>query len=486
MKRLLLPLLLTGVAAAGGACCGSGAAQREETYYEKHVAFGDATQEEKLSMAARLVPTPEQLAWQQWELTAFIHFTVNTFTDKEWGDGKESPDVFAPTEIDTDQWVETLRDAGFGMVMLTAKHHDGFCLWPTQTTEHSVKNSRWMEGRGDVVAMLRRSCDKYGVKMGLYVSPWDRNAACYGTGKAYDDFFVRQITELLTGYGEIAEVWFDGANGSEADGKHQVYDWARYIRTVKELQPGAVTAIMGDDIRWVGNEAGRGRAEEWSATALAPASVGLKDPTPAVEALTETSPDLGSRAILDEAKELFWYPSEVDVSIRPGWFYHASEDEKVRSLEALKEIYFASVGSNSVLLLNVPPDRRGRIHENDARRLHEFGEWLRRSFARNLAAGEDTLWTARAGEAREFDVKDGPFDAVMLQEEIGKGQRVERFRIEVSDDGRTWETAAEGTTIGYKRIVRLPEARTARKLRVTIDGTRAPARISHVGLYLTE
>ena len=189
MKRLLLPLLLTGVAAAGGACCGSGAAQREETYYEKHVAFGDATPEEKLSMAARLVPTPEQLAWQQWELTAFIHFTVNTFTDKEWGDGKESPDVFAPTEIDTDQWVETLRDAGFGMVMLTAKHHDGFCLWPTQTTEHSVKNSRWMEGRGDVVAMLRRSCDKYGVKMGLYVSPWDRNAACYGTGKAYDDFF---------------------------------------------------------------------------------------------------------------------------------------------------------------------------------------------------------------------------------------------------------------------------------------------------------
>ena len=243
---------------------------------------------------------------------------------------------------------------------------------------------------------------------------------------------------------------------------------------------------MGDDIRWVGNEAGRGRAEEWSATALAPASVGLKDPTPAVEALTETSPDLGSRAILDEAKELFWYPSEVDVSIRPGWFYHASEDEKVRSLEALKEIYFASVGSNSVLLLNVPPDRRGRIHENDARRLHEFGEWLRRSFARNLAAGGDTLWTARADEAREFDVKDGPFDAVMLQEEIAKGQRVERFRIEISDDGRTWETAAEGTTIGYKRIVRLPEARTARKLRVTIDGTRAPARISHVGLYLTE
>ena len=174
------------------------------------------------------------------------------------------------------------------------------------------------------------------------------------------------------------------------------------------------------------------------------------------------------------------------MSIRPGWFYHASEDEKVRSLEALKEIYFASVGSNSVLLLNVPPDRRGRIHENDARRLHEFGEWLRRSFARNLAAGGDTLWTARAGEAREFDVKDGPFDAVMLQEEIAKGQRVERFRIEVSDDGRTWETAAEGTTIGYKRIVRLPEARTTRKLRVTIDGTRAPARISHVGLYLTE
>lgn len=274
VAALLLLLLLAQVA-----CRGSNGS-RENLYYEKYVELGNAPLDEKVAMAARLVPSPAQLAWQRWELTAFIHFTVNTFTDREWGDGKESPDVFAPTDLDTDQWVETLRDAGFKMVMLTAKHHDGFCLWPTETTRHSVKYSSWMDGRGDVVGMLRASCDKYGLNMGVYVSPWDRNATCYGTGKAYDDFFVAQLTELLTHYGTISEVWFDGANGSAADGKHQVYDWARYMRTVKALQPDAVTAIKGDDIRWVGNEDGTGRAEEWSATAFAPASVNLRDPLP--------------------------------------------------------------------------------------------------------------------------------------------------------------------------------------------------------------
>lgn len=483
--KLLPSLALTGAVALGCACSGPGNAPAE-TYYEKYVDLGDADSLAKVEMAAHLVPTPQQLAWQQWELTAFIHFTVNTFSGKEWGDGRESPDLFFPTAIDTDQWVEVLKDAGFRMVMLTAKHHDGFCLWPTETTEHSVRNSRWMDGKGDVVAMLRASCDKYGMKMGLYVSPWDRNAPSYGTGKAYDDYFVAQLTELLTRYGEVAEVWFDGANGSEADGKHQVYDWPRYVATVKSLQPDAVTAIMGDDIRWVGNEAGKGRDEEWSATVLPPASVTLRDPDPEIAALGNTSPDLGSRAILSRARELFWYPSEVDVSIRPGWFYHAEEDDRVKTLDELKNIYFASVGSNSVLLLNVPPDRRGRIHENDERRLREFGAWIRDSFTRGLLADGATPWTAAAGQSREFDIAGGPFNVVMLQEDIARGQRVERFRVEVSDDGKAWRQVAEGTTIGYKRMIRLPEPMQAARLRVTIDRTRAVANLSNVQLYCAE
>lgn len=493
MKRFLF-LSLIALTMTGCTCCSpekrnssaSGepdAEQPQTSYYERYVEFGDAGLEQKIDMVARLVPTPQQLQWQRWELTAFIHFTVNTFTGLEWGTGKESPDVFAPTEIDTDQWVEILRDAGFKMVMLTAKHHDGFCLWPTETTVHSVAHSKWMDGKGDVMEMLRRSCDKYGLKLGVYVSPWDRNAESYGKGKAYDDFFVAQITELLTRYGEIAEVWFDGANGSEADGKSQTYDWPRYIKAVKELQPHAVTAVMGDDIRWVGNEEGKGRDAEWSPSAMAPASTPLKNPSPAIKALGADSPDLGSRRILAEAKEMYWYPSEVDVSIRPGWFYHAKEDGQVKSLEKLQSIYFTSVGYNSVLLLNVPPDRRGRIHPADEQRLREFGAWIRATFSQNAVKDGDTVWTAAAGGSKEFDVSDTPFNVVMLQEDISKGQRVERFKVAYSTDGTTWNDLAAGTTIGHKCLIRLDAPKTARKIRVTIDEARTTANMSHVGLF---
>lgn len=480
IASLLFLILLTQAA-----CCESNG-PREDIYYEKYVELGNAPLEDKVAMAARLVPSAAQLAWQRWELTAFIHFTVNTFTGQEWGDGRESPDIFLPTALDTDQWAETLKDAGFKMVMLTAKHHDGFCLWPTETTRHSVKYSSWMDGCGDVVGMLRASCDKYGLKMGVYISPWDRNAMCYGTGKAYDDFFVAQLTELLTRYGPISEVWFDGANGSAADGKHQVYDWMRYVRTVKELQPDAVTAIKGDDIRWVGNEKGIGRVEEWSAAALAPTSVGLRNPSSVIKELTETSPDLGSRAILAEAKELFWYPAEVDVSIRPGWFYHVEEDAKVKTLEEMKEIYFASVGSNSVLLLNIPPDRRGLFHDIDTRRLLDFGDWVRRSFSENRVFGGDMLWIAGTGESKIFDVAEKTFNVVMLQEEIAKGQRVERFRVEISENGIDWLPLVSGTTIGYKRLIRLPESHMARKIRILIEQSRSEARIAAVGLFYAE
>lgn len=456
-----------------------GGADRIE-YFEKFVNLGSATLDEKVDMAARLIPHPAQLEWQRWELTAFIHFTVNTFTGKEWGDGTEDCDTFNPTDIDTDQWVRTLKEAGFKLVMLTAKHHDGFCLWPTETTGHSVKNSHWMGGKGDVVAMLRKSCDKYGLKLGLYVSPWDRNAASYET-PAYDEMFIAQITELLTRYGEVAEMWFDGANGSSIPGnKTHRFDWPRYMEAVKRLQHDVVTAIMGDDIRWVGNEAGKGREQEWSPVAFQPAP--LQNPATAIPGLEAKSADLGSREILAKARRLYWYPAEVDVSIRKGWFYHP--DEQPKTLEKLKQIYFTSVGSNAVLLLNIPPDTRGRFAEADVRRIGEFGAWIRESFTDNAVVDGDAAWSTRSGESREFEVQtEKPFNVVMLQEDIAHGQRVERFRVEITADGSAWETIAEGITVGHKRLVKLDKTRTTRKLRVTICEARTTANISNVGLF---
>lgn len=458
-------------------------------YYTKYVDMRNYDMTKKLDMASRVIPTEPQLAWQRMELTAFVHFTVNTFTGEEWGTGKESPNDFAPTDLNTDQWVETLKNAGFKLVMLTAKHHDGFCLWPTATTEHSVKNSKWMDGKGDVVKMLRASCDKYGLKMGLYVSPWDRNAPSYGQGdgSAYDAFFIAQLTELLNGdYGQIDEVWFDGANGSDQDGKYQTYAWAKYIETVNKLQPQAVVANMGDDVRWVGNEDGWAREEEWNVVAKAPNPLKLKNPAPAIAELTNESKDLGSRSILADARELFWYPAEVDVSIRPGWFYHAEEDSSVKTLSQLQTIYFQSVGRNSVLLLNIPPDKTGRFHANDVKSLNEFGTWLRETFSTNLVDEGDSAWVAAEGDSKIYEVADGVFNIFMIQEDISKGQRVDKFKVEISTDGTNWMTLTSGTTVGQKRLVKLPSSQSTKKLRVTIEQTRAAANISNVGLFYSK
>ena len=310
----------------------TGMAQQNADRYVKHVVFPEgATLDEKVSMAARLVPTPQQLEWQKMELTAFLHFGINTFTDREWGDGTEDPKLFNPTNLDADQWVRTLKEAGFQMVILTAKHHDGFCLWPSRYTTHSVASSNWKEGKGDVVREVRDACTKYGMKFGVYLSPWDRNAPCYGDSPKYNQYFIDQLTELLTNYGEVHEVWFDGANGEGPNGKKQEYDWDRFYETIQRLQPKAVMAIMGDDVRWVGNEKGLGRETEWSATVLTPGIYGRSEANNGQLGISNMSADLGSRAMLEKASELFWYPSEVDVSIRPGWFYHTYEDSKVKS-----------------------------------------------------------------------------------------------------------------------------------------------------------
>lgn len=460
--------------------------QAQETYYEKHVAFpADATAAEKVEMASRLVPTPQQLEWQRMELTAFLHFGVNTFTGREWGDGTEDPAIFNPTSLDCEQWVRTLKESGFKMAIITAKHHDGFCLWPTKTTRHSVASSSWKGGKGDVVRELRDACKKYGIKFGVYLSPWDRNADCYGDSPAYNQFFIEQLTELLTNYGEVHEVWFDGANGEGPNGKKQIYDWDAILKTIRRLQPKAVTAIMGDDVRWVGNEKGIGRETEWSATVLTPGIYPRSGEQNKELGIFGKAKDLGGRDIVARATELFWYPSEVDVSIRPGWFYHADQDKQVKSLNHLTDIYFKSVGYNSVLLLNIPPDLRGLINENDVQRLKEFSSYLKKTFARNYVLKGNEAWHGTSGTVCQYDIqKDALVNAFMIQEDISKGQRVESFLVEAYKDG-SWIHVAEGTTVGYKRLVRFSDTRPER-IRVTIRSARGVANVAAVGLFYAE
>lgn len=434
-----------------------------EEYYVKEVKFPpNADEATKIEMASRVVPSAGQRAWQELELTAFLHFGVNTFTDREWGEGTEDPKVFNPTKLNADQWVETLKKAGFKMVILTAKHHDGFCLWPTQTTEHSVKASDWADGKGDVVKQLREACDRHGMKLGLYLSPWDRNAKSYGDSERYNDMFVNQLTELLGNYGRVDEVWFDGACGEGPNGKKQVYDWNRFKSTIERLQPEAVMAIMGDDVRWVGNENGTGRLTEWSVTPKMPGILPGAEKFNNEMELPDTGSDLGSRKVIARAPGARWWPSEVDVSIRPGWFYH--EKEQPKSLKKLAEIYLNSVGRNSVLLLNIPPDRDGLINAADSTRLMELRQWIDSNFKDNLVKKANyKKLTFKLNSTTSVN-------CVELGEDISKGQRVEEFEVEAKTNGK-WHRVARGTTIGYKRILTFPEVVT-NELRVVIKQTR--------------
>lgn len=314
------------------------------------------------SLLASVVPSERQIRFQQTEFYAFVHFTVNTFTNQEWGSGTESPDIFYPVKLDAEQWVKAIKSAGMKGLILTCKHHDGFCLWHSRLSEHTVEYSPF---RRDIVREVSDACRKYGIKFGVYLSPWDRNSPLYGSGKAYDDYFIGQLTELLTNYGEIFSVWFDGACGEGPNGKKQYYDWDRYYKTIRKLQPFACINVCGPDIRWCGNEAGHTRKAEWS---VVPAR------TRDTEKIAENSQqeyneefrqrkisawdaDLGSREILENEKDLVWYPAEVNTSIRPGWFWHESENDKVRSLNELINIYYNSIGANATFLLNIPPTK---------------------------------------------------------------------------------------------------------------------------------
>jgi alpha-L-fucosidase len=421
------------------------------------------------------VPTPQQLAWQRHEFIAFAHFGMNTFTDREWGDGKENPRLFNPTDFDARQWAAVLLEAGVKLLILTAKHHDGFCLWPSQFTEHCVKNSPWRQGKGDVVREVAEALREKQIRVGLYLSPWDRNQPAYGDSPRYNEYFRSQLRELLTNYGPIDEVWFDGACAEGPNGKKQEYDWPSYYALIRELQPGALIAICGPDIRWVGNESGVARENE--------SSVVQRGGRPA------------------------WHPAECDVSIRPGWFYHPSEDSKVKSLAVLADIYFKSVGRNSVLLLNIPPDRRGRIADPDATRLREFGAFLRQLHAVDFVADAAITASTRRDDARhERRLKDGKldtswspaedqttgsiafdlgqprtFNVARLQEDISLGERVQAYHVEIIE-GDTWRTITAGQVIGHKQLRRF-SAVTARQVRLVIDKASASPALAEFGLH---
>ena len=438
--------------------------------------------------AANVVPSPRQLRWQELELTAFFHFGINTFTNREWGDGKEDLSRFNPTRLDARQWVRSAKEAGIRQIILTAKHHDGFCLWPSKYTEHTIRNTPYKGGHGDVVKEVADACREYNIGFGVYLSPWDRNSPVYGDSARYNALFMNWLTELLTQYGKVDEVWFDGANGEGPNGKKQVYAFEAWYHLIRKLQPQAVIAIMGPDVRWVGTESGEGRLTEWS---VLPVNASQQESIAANSQKDNTfaplgdimGQDIGSRQKLLTAKGLIWYPAETDVSIRPGWFYHPAEDDKVKTPAQLMDIYFSSVGRNSVLLLNIPPDTSGLINEADVHSMRKWKQMRDATFQTNLAAGAVGKRTRKDTTATIVYTLAGmrTFDILLLQENIRIGQRVERFVLECPDkDG--WKTIAEGTTIGYKRLLRFPPV-TTNKVRLRILSSRGNPTLAEFGLY---
>ena len=430
---------------------------------------------EKVKPGVRPHPSASQLAWQRDELALFLHFGVNTFTDREWGDGHEDPAIFDPTQLDARQWARTAKAGGARALILTAKHHDGFCLWSSRLTEHSVARSAWRGGAGDVVREFTDACRSEELRAGLYLSPWDRNAPVYGDSPRYNDFYCDQLTELLTRYGPISEVWFDGANGEGPNGRRQVYDWPRIFGLVRRLQPRAVMfSDAGPDVRWCGNEAGVAGDPNWSS--VDPAAVPYPGASGgAVIAALQHGDPHGA----------VWRPAETDTSIRPGWFYHAAEDERVKPVDQLVGIWLTSVGRNSKLLLNVPPTRDGVLHATDVAGLAQLRAQLTSLFAEDFAAGRPVDWrvTGRRTAVAHVDLgKAVTIGLARLEEDIARGQCVARYAIQGTADGRDWRELARGTTVGYRKVDRF-EPTAARNVRVVVEDAVATPRPLRFGLY---
>ena len=446
-----------------------------------------------------VVPSPAQLAWHEMEMNAFVHFSINTFTDKEWGYGDESPALFAPDQLDPDQWVKVFRDAGFKGVILTAKHHDGFCLWPSQFTQHSIKNS---PVKTDVVKAVSEACKKYGLKFGIYLSPWDRNHPEYGR-PPYVDYYRAQLDELFKSYGPVFEMWFDGANGGDgfyggAREKRTIngsayYQWPATLDLVRSFNPDIIFfSDAGPGVRWVGNERGVAGETNWNTITADTLFAGK----PGIEQLLNTGSEDGTR----------WIPAETDVSIRPGWFYHASQDSLVKSPDRLFEIYLTSVGRGSTLLLNVPPDRHGKINPIDVESLQEFRKLRDKTFALDYAPsgtveGESrggpyqtaglidsdpqTIWATKEGVTSgsvTLTWKDSKrVNYVVLEEPIKLGQRVRSFDVEAMVNG-SWIRVATGTTVGYKRILKIDPIQT-NSIRINIYDAKECVVLSGLKVY---
>ncbi len=444
------------------------------------------------------LPNDAQLAWQQLEYYGFIHFNMNTFTNKEWGYGDEKPAQFNPTALDTRQWARIAKQAGMKGLIITAKHHDGFCLWPSAYTEHSVKNSPWQNGEGDIIRELAAACKEFDLKFGVYLSPWDRNHPDYGT-EAYITYYRNQLTELLSNYGPIFEVWFDGANGGDgyyggANEERRVdkktyYDWPNTIALVRKLQPQAmIFSDAGPDIRWVGNERGYAYDATWSPFLREEVYAGM----PNFDQYAQGTPE-GTH----------WVPTESDVSIRPGWYYHPEQDDQVKSLADLTAIYFNSVGRNSSLLLNIPVDTRGLIHENDAAQLLQLADYLKEMYANdyaqqaqftvddkqlqannplNDAQGNTYVVAKEATTTVELEWnRPQQVNTLMVQEFLPLGQRVVSFTLE-GNTGTGWEALATGATIGNKRLINFKTAAYT-GLRLQITAALAAPVLSQLSVY---
>ena len=452
------------------------------------------------------VPTERQLAWHEMEQYAFVHFTTNTFTDKEWGYGDESPEVFNPSsEMDVNQWAKAVKDAGLKAIVLTCKHHDGFCLWPSQYTDHSVKNSKWKNGQGNVVKDVSEACKKYGLKFGVYLSPWDRNRADYGS-PSYVEYYRNQLRELFTAYGPVFEMWFDGANGGDgyyggAREKRKIsgatyYDWPNTLDIVRKMEPNIVFfSDAGPDVRWCGNESGSAGPANWNTINTDTIYAGKSGISPILN--------------LGDEKGNKWIPAEVDVSIRPGWFYHAKEDEKVKTPEKLFEIYLSSVGRGSNLILNIPPDRSGLFHENDVKSLLGWKKMIDEAFKTDLALHAEVKANTYRGSSKNYsaaNVTDGKKETywatddnistgnltielgskktvkyISIQEYIKLGQRVKGFTVFVWKNN-SWAEAIKGTTIGYKRILKIEPIETE-KVKIEITASKACPLISNISVY---
>ncbi|MBV8550947.1 MAG: alpha-L-fucosidase [Acidobacteriaceae bacterium] len=457
-----------------------------------------------------VLPSERQIRWSELEFYNFLHFTVNTFTDKEWGDGNESPAVFNPTAFDAAEIIEVLKAAGSRGVILTAKHHDGFCLWPTKTTDHSIRNSPYKNGKGDIVREIAEAAGRHGLKFGVYCSPWDRNQATYGTPQ-YLPIYREQLRELLTGYGPVFEVWHDGANGgrgfygganeTRTIDKQHYYDWPNTWKMERELQPdAAIFSDVGPDIRWVGNEKGIAGETCWATYTPRSASGGPAAPGDVDEKEAPTGTRSGR----------LWMPAECDVSIRPGWFWHESENGKVKTPRELLDLYYESAGRGASFLLNVPPDRRGLISETDAASLRAFGQALRSTFGSNLAGGARVSASNVRGNDRAYgphNLLDGDratywatddsittptvtfdlehpatFNLVRLREHIALGQRVAGFAVQVWRDNR-WSDFGKGTSVGSGRIVRSQTLVTTARVRLLITDSPVSPALSEFGLF---